>query len=222
MKIRTTDHLLQYLDDEMAWRVKEVHELASTVQSAKGANINTHIRAGVAMLYAHWEGFVKCAANAYISYLSIRADRMKDLQPCFVALSMKTKLASAQESGKADISVATVSFLLDEIEKPIRLPTADAVSTQSNLSSTVFSNIARWIGIDPSQYSTRYTLIDSTLLATRNGIAHGDYLLIDSARFHDLVQQTLELLRWFKTDIENAVVQQAFLRAPAQRAPRAG
>ncbi len=212
MKIRSVDHLLEHLDHDMAWRLKELHELRSAVQSAKGKNVDAHIRAGIAMLYAHWEGFVKGAANAYVSYLSSRGDRMRDLQPCFIALGMRSKFASANESAKSAISIATVSFLLNELDKPVNLPAADAISAQSNLSSTVFTNIAGWIGVDSTQYSTRFTLIDKSLLETRNRIAHGEYLVMDAARFESLVAEILEVLRWFKTDIENAVVQKAFLR----------
>lgn len=212
MKIRSADQLLEHLDNDMAWRLKEIHELRSAVQSAKGKNVDAHIRAGISMLYAHWEGFVKGAANAYIGYLSSRADRMRDLQPCFVALGMKSRLASTQESAKSAIAVSTVAFLIDELDKPIKLPAADAISAQSNLNSVVFKNIVGWIGVDSAQYSTRFTLIDKSLLETRNGIAHGEYLVIDAPRFESLVTEILEVLRWFKTDIENAVVQKSFLR----------
>jgi hypothetical protein len=213
MKIRTAEQLLVHLDNDMAWRVKELHELRSAVQGAKGKNVDAHVRAGVAMLYAHWEGFVKSASNAYIGYLSFRGDTVRDLKPCFVALGMKSRMAAAHESMTSAVAVSTVSFLLDELDKPIKLPASDAISTQSNLSSTVFKSIVGWIGIDPSQYSTRFALIDKTLLETRNGIAHGEYLVIDAVRFESLVTEILEMLRWFKTDIENAVVQKAFLRA---------
>jgi hypothetical protein len=213
MKIHSVDELLAHLDDDMAWRIKELHELRSAVQGAKGKNVNAHVRAGVAMLYAHWEGFVKSASNAYISYLSYRGDIVRNLKPCFVALCMKSRMAAAQESKTSAVAVSTVSFLLDELDKPIKLPASDAISTQSNLSSDVFKSIVGWIDIDPSRYSTRFALIDKSLLETRNRIAHGEYLMIDASRFESLVTEILDMLRWFKTDIENAVVQKAFLRA---------
>jgi hypothetical protein len=212
MKIRSAAALLDHLDDEMAWRLKEVHELRSTVQTANGRNIDAHIRAGVSMLYAHWEGFIKGAANAYVSYLAHRGDLMKDLQPCFVALSMRTAMAAAQESSKSSIAISTVSNLFAEMDNPVRFPKSDAISAGSNLSSAVFLNITGWIGIDPSPYATRFTLIDKSLLETRNGIAHGEYLMIDRGRFDSLTHDVLELLRWFKTDIENAVALQSFLK----------
>lgn len=212
MKIRSTSDLLDYLDHEMAWRIKEVHVLKMAVYNAKGANVSAHLRAGVAMLYAHWEGFVKNSANAYVAYLAHRGDRNRDLQACFVALGMKTMLASSHESSKSSIAVSTVSYLLTEIDKPAKLPRKDIINTESNLNSVVFTNILGWIGFESTKYSPRFSLIDTALLKARNAIAHGEYFEIDEPRFDSLIVDVLELLRWFKTDIENAVVTQAFLK----------
>lgn len=211
MKLRTADELLAYLDGEMAWRIKELHQFKSTVENASGRNIDTHIRAGVSMLYAHWEGFIKGAANAYVNYLSHRADVNRNLQPCFVAMGMRSKIATATATSKSAVAVMTVTHLLSELDQPVWLPRSGAISAESNLSSTVFLNIAGWIGIDPNPYSTRFTLIDKTLLESRNNIAHGEYLTIDRPRFESLTTEILEMLRWFKTDIENAAVNKSFL-----------
>lgn len=212
MKLRTADELFLFLDNEMAWRIKEVHQFKSAVETARGRNIDAHIRAGVSMLYAHWEGFIKSAANAYVNYLSYRADINRNLQPCFVALALKSKLLSADASSQSAITTLAVTHLIDELDKPARLPKADAISAESNLSSTVFLNISGWIGVDPSPYSTRFALIDKTLLESRNNIAHGEYLVIDRLGFDSLTIEILEMLRWFKTDIENAVILKSFLK----------
>ena len=212
-QLKTADLLLDYLDQDMAWRIKEVHQFKTTVDSASGKNIDAHIRAGVSMLYAHWEGFIKGAANAYVNYVSYRANRNCDLSPCFVALGMKARLASANSSSKSEVVINAVNYLIDEMNQPIRLPRSDAISAESNLNSTVFLNIVGWIGIDATPYSTRFPLIDTTLLESRNHIAHGEYLSITAERFYNLIEEILEMLRWFKTDIENAVVRKAFLRA---------
>lgn len=212
-QLKTAGMLLEYMDQDMVWRIKEVHQFKIAVQNASGKNINAHIRAGVSMLYAHWEGYIKGAANAYVNHLSYRANRNSELKPCFVALGMKAKLTSINVSSKSEGAIQAVTYLLDEMNQPIRLPRSDAVSTESNLSSTVFLNIAAWIGIDPAPYSTRFPLIDNALLNNRNRIAHGEFLNITAERFYELTAEVLEMLRWFKTDIENAVVGRAFLKA---------
>ena len=213
MKLRTATQLLEYLDTEMAWRIKELHQFKSAVEKARGRNKDAHIRAGISMLYAHWEGFIKSAANAYVNYLSFRADINRDLQPCFIALGMKSKLLSTNASSNSAVAEMAVKHLLVELDQPVQLPRAGGISADSNLSSTVFLNIAGWIGIDPTPYETRFTLIDKTLLESRNNIAHGEYLSIDRPRFESLTTEVLDMLRWFKTDIENAVVNKSFLKA---------
>lgn len=210
-ELKTTSLILEYLDQEMAWRIKEVHQFKLAVEKANGKNVDAHVRAGVSMLYAHWEGFVKGAANAYVNHLSYRTIRNNEIKPCFVALGMKNKLVSSANAAKSELAVQMVTYLFDEMEKPLRLPRSDAISAESNLNSVVFQNILGWIGIDSTPYSSRFPLIDSTLLANRNRIAHGEYLNISSDQFYELAAEILVLLRWFKTDIENSVVSNAFL-----------
>jgi hypothetical protein len=81
----------------------------------------------------------------------------------------------------------------------------DAIETRSNLNSEVFQEIAGWIGVDTAKYETKFNLVNESLVKRRNQIAHGEFLEIDENAFHDLVDETLLLLRWFKTDLENAI-----------------
>jgi hypothetical protein len=210
-ELRTATLILDYLDQEMAWRIKEIHQFKLAVEKASGKNVDAHVRAGVSMLYAHWEGFVKGAANAYINYLSYRTVLNNEIKPCFVALGMRNKIGSIGSTARSEMAVQVITYLFDEIDKPLRLPRSDAISAESNLNSTVFLNILGWIGIDSTPYSSRFPLIDSSLLANRNKIAHGEYLNISANRFYELTSDVLELLRWFKTDIENSVVTNSFL-----------
>lgn len=212
MNPRTKGALYQYLDSEMAWRIKEIHALRRSVAISEGRTSEVHIRAGVALLYAHWEGFIKSAANAYVSYIAHRADPNEDLQSCFVALGMRSTLSDAFSSPKPAFSVAVVEHLLTTMSKPSNLPRKDAISAQDNLNFEVLKNICAWIGLDAARYEPRSALIDERLLKSRNGIAHGDRLMIDSNGYYELVDKVLEMMRWFKTDIENAAASESFLR----------
>lgn len=214
MNPRTEGALYQHLDHEMSWRIKEIHTLRRSVLVADGRAADVHVRAGVALLYAHWEGFVKSAANAYVTYLAYRGDMSKDMKSCFVALAMRVKLGEAIQSPKASLSIAAVDFFAAEIDKPISLPKKDAVSAQDNLNWDVLRNICMWIGVESTKYESRSNLIDERLLKSRNGIAHGDRLLVDVKGYLELVDKVLEMMRWFKTDIENAVCNKDFLKKP--------
>ncbi len=211
MKIRTTEELMNYLDDDLAWRRKEVIELRSIARSAKAKKADVHVRAGVAMLYAHWEGFIKNASNAYVVFVSALGIKTRELQDSFVALSMKAKLAQMGDSGKSSVAVPAIAHLMSILDKPALLPAA-GITADGNLKSEVFVNIAGWLGIDVARYTARFNLIDETLLASRNKIAHGEYLNISPQRFDSLAEEIMELMIWFKTDLENAAACRSFQR----------
>jgi hypothetical protein len=202
---------MNYLDDDLAWRRKEVIELRSIARTAKAKKADVHVRAGVAMLYAHWEGFVKNASNAYVVFVSALGMKTRELQDSFVALSIKTKLTQMGDSGKSSVAVPAIAHLMSVLDKPASLPVA-GITADGNLKSEVFVNIAGWLGLDVARYSARFNLIDETLLASRNKIAHGEYLNISPLRFDSLAEEILELMEWFKTDLENAAACRSFQR----------
>jgi hypothetical protein len=55
-KIRTIEQLQELLDDELAWRKKELAVIKSlvTARSSSEEIVNCHIRSGIALAYAHW------------------------------------------------------------------------------------------------------------------------------------------------------------------------
>lgn len=220
-KIRTANQLQERLDDEFSWRLKEIHDIRSAARSAGPASRNTFIRAGVALLYAHWEGFIKAAADAYISYLASKGLKHSELRSCFAALALKKHLHNLLSSQRSGASVTAFEAIVSELDRPARLPVRHSIDTQSNLSSAVFNDILGWLGLDSQQYSTKYHLVDESLLNRRNAIAHGSYLELDEPAFRHLADQVVLLLRWFKTDIENAIVTEAYrkptIQASAQR-----
>jgi len=61
VKIRTTEQLVDGVSTEISWRRKELTDLKSLVQKMAGVRSreDTITRAAFALLYAHWEGFVK-------------------------------------------------------------------------------------------------------------------------------------------------------------------
>ena len=55
MTARTPEELQDRLDDEFAWRRKELTDLKLVIGTAEGSMQRTFLRAGAALLYAHWE-----------------------------------------------------------------------------------------------------------------------------------------------------------------------
>jgi RiboL-PSP-HEPN len=173
------------------------------------------VRAGIALLYAHWEGFIKTASLAYLNYINNQGVRYQELKSCFVVFGLKAYLNLLVVSRKADANGRAIDFVLEQMDKPAKLNLSAAVDTESNLTSKVFGNIAASLSIAPTTYETKYNLIDQSLVKRRNRIAHGEYLDVNAEEWSQLADEILSLIRQFKTDIENAATLELYKRSLA-------
>ena len=90
--IRTTDELINRVGVELIWRRKELSELKGLVQETQGQlRSRVIIRSAVALLYAHWEGFVKKSSSYYLEFVSSHRLPYGRLASNFVALTLKSK-----------------------------------------------------------------------------------------------------------------------------------
>jgi hypothetical protein len=220
-KIRTLTQLQEKLDAEMSWRIKEISDF-KLVSKKQPANAHTFVRAGVALVYAHWEGFIKAASEAYLNFVDNQGHIYRDLKTCFAVFGLKGRLASLSDSRKAKPNIEALEFVLTEIDKPAKMNMSSAIDTEANLTSTVFANIAASLDISISRYETKFNLIDESLVKRRNKVAHGEYLDLAPADFVLLADEILQMMRGYKTDIENAASLQSYKRAPmpaVQHAP---
>ena len=69
---RTIEILQKNLDEDMAWRIRELSILKTKIPRQKGTEQDVLIRAGITTLYAHWEGFIKYAAECYLQFVSLK------------------------------------------------------------------------------------------------------------------------------------------------------
>ena len=211
MSIRTAEQLSDRLATDLAWRKKEMSEMKSLIE-AKNVSDQRHkvlVRSGVCILYSHWEGFVKLAANSYLEYVISKKLTYQDLSSNFLALAMKEKLKEAKETHKPLLYIPVCEFFLSELNQRSILP-KDVISTGSNLSSEILKEITYILGIDFSIYSTKSVLIDTKLLKTRNEIAHGNYSVFDRDEYLELHREVIEMLDIFRTEIENAAILEKF------------
>lgn len=201
--VRTLDLFQNALDIEMAWRVKEVGTFV-TASKSDSKTRKAFVRAGVALLYAHWEGFVKESARLYLEFVSHRGHSYGELQSCFSVIGLSSKLNKLTQAKNVQLNVEAFDFIKLSMSKRAQINKPESISTNSNLSSNVFKNILFSVGLAPTKYETKFNLIDESLVRRRNKIAHGEYLDIDYPEFQALVKEILLTMRWFKTDLLNA------------------
>lgn len=209
--IRNLAQLQDILDAEMGWRLKEI---GAFLIASKSGNQNRKffIRAGIALLYAHWEGFIKGSSEHYLNFINNQGHTYKELQSCFAIFGLKGKLQLLSISRKTASNIEAFNFIFSELEKPARLDMSSAINTESNLTSKVFSNIATSLDISVSNYETKFNLIDESLVNRRNKVAHGEFLELGGKEFGELVDEVLKLMRGYKTDLENAASMKSYKR----------
>ena len=216
MKIKTLQQFQDLLDAELAWRKKEIADLKLVLKpsnSYSGISSKTLIRAGVPLVYAHWEGFIKATSEMYIEFVNSRKKTFQELSLPFVAFGAKAHMGNFQTSLKAKQNIELARFFSTHLDtRASNMTSKGAINTKSNLSAEVFENIALSIGIDYSSYSSKANLINQSLVLRRNQIAHGEYLDLDEDEFRDLADDVLSLIENYKTDLENAASLQRYLR----------
>lgn len=203
MKIRTFEELQTKLDDDFAWRRKELTVILTNVQFSKPLQLNTNIRIGVVMLYAHWEGFIKNSAELYLVYVACKKLKFNELSNNFIAISLKEKLKEFEGTNKHTIHTKLIDYLLGDLNFRAFIPTNNIIKTQSNLNYEILREILSIIGVDYIQYELKEKYIDSQLLRIRNSVAHGQDPDIKEKEFYDLFDEMTSLMVSIKTDISN-------------------
>lgn len=212
MKIRTKEQLTDYLNDQIAWRKKELFTLRANVEKSSPKLEATAIRSGLVLLYAHWEGFIKCAAEVYLEYVISQKLNYGELKINFIAISAKQKLKEFEQTNKATVHNQIVEFILNNSADKAQINKDNVIKTQSNLNSIILKEIMTAIGLDFSPYETKSNLIDEQLLNYRNNVAHGQFLEVDVKEYILLHEEVRNMIDRFKTDVENAAIQSSFMR----------
>ena len=217
--IRTLIDLNECLSTDLAWRKKELSLLKGLIEtkSFDKSKRNVLIRSGITLLYAHWEGYIKCAASAYLEFVSNVARRenlkYRDLAYNFIAIAMKSELNEASSTNQSTIHNKVVQFLIKGMHERANIPTQDIIQTGSNLSSKVLYQILSVLGIDYKPYEIEQVLIDKKLLQKRNMIAHGEYLDTDGESYQELHEKIISMMNLFKDQVENNAAQKLYLQS---------
>ena len=215
MKIRTKDEFQDVVDSETAWRKKELSSISSNIATSKKAAKITSLRAGIALLYAHWEGLIKNLAAYYLCYVSFQDCRYGELKPNFMALAINKDIKLFIDSSKASLHNQVVNKIRTEDNNKAKIPYGEVIKTGSNLNSSNFIEIMETIGLDYEEYKPGFVMIDEVLLKMRNEIAHGERIEsidLDEKRFNEIYNVVTDLMNKFVVQITNAVYLKQYRR----------
>jgi hypothetical protein len=197
MKIRTLEHLEDKLFHEFAWRRDELRTINADFSPAKALVPRAKVRAGITVLYSHWEGGIKTMADAYIEYIKNQTVLYRELQPGILGLLLRGRLGELGTSSRFMRNREICEDVLQRLGESAKFPAAWSVETGSNLTAERVVDVLVSIGIESDLFATKHVLIDA-LVGVRNDAAHGDNIEVekpDFLRFYEPMLEALELFR---------------------------
>ncbi|HKA08643.1 MAG TPA: MAE_28990/MAE_18760 family HEPN-like nuclease [Gemmataceae bacterium] len=218
MAINTIDDLEDRLDNAISWRRVELSALKSAVEQAESRSPGSPLsralaRSGVAMLYAHWEGFVKEACQAYVDYVAKRRLKCSELNDGLlrtVLLGLHKRALGGDQLANDDL----IQIARRPEQTRAKIPRTTIVDTKSNLRYSVLADILCSIGISMDKFATKSHLVDRSLCDVRNSIAHGRDLFPSEGDFSELHHEVIVMIEDLR-DLILANARQGLYKAPA-------
>lgn len=214
IKIKTVEKLEEILLQDLAWRKKEMLSLKILVERDE-VNEPILLRAGIALLCAHFEGFIKRASNCYIGYVAEQKQLYSDLKENFAAIKMEKEFKSCAKSDKHSVHKKLL-LMHDSLTAKKFAEKYDEnnpfISTHSNPSSTELKEILDTLGIESNIFETKATYIDSSLLEKRHHVVHGDRSDLDKEDFLTTFDIIIKLIEDYKVLIIEAADNKKYLR----------
>jgi len=212
MKIRSTADLNEAIDHALSWRKRELETLNFLIEKQKrGHEKDVLFRAAIPVLYAHWEGFTKEAANFYLELVSRQHLKLGELESNFIAIACRSYFKKASESEKVSVRKELIDFIRENNNRRAIIPTDKVIDTESNLSSAVLQSIFSTIGLSYHSFWIGNELPIENLRITRNSIAHGGDTVIDKETYKQLHELVICLMDNIRTDIQNAAILKRYL-----------
>jgi hypothetical protein len=199
--IRSATILENVLVEELAWRKKELITLKTMHDGAREHQQTMLRRAGIALLYAHWEGFVKASGTAYVDLVARQNLRYRDLTCNFVAIAAKKELHQFSSTTRGRMLCCISDFFINKLGQPARLSSTNAIQTKSNLSVEVTRDILCLLGLDYKPFEIHERTVIEPLVRSRNSVAHGERRSIDTVDYDTLHRKVLELLDELKDQL---------------------
>lgn len=211
--IRSTQDLIDFLGEKKKTRKRELVSLSQDLSPPNGQPSARTRRTAVVLAYAHWEGFVKDAARAYVRFVTYKSRSLSSLSLCFQALACRQELLAAQPATRRiQPHLALTKRFIDDLASSCSIDADAAIDTESNLRAGVFENICLCVGLDYQTYwATLGPFIDD-LFRCRCAVAHGELAIPEVKYAKDAVTFAINAIDRFSDEIENAAVMSHYLR----------
>ena len=186
------DFYTQEIMNDLGWRETELAILRKQLlqTSISSPQEQTMLRANVALLYAHYEGFCKFCVGIYIEALKKRKLKRKDLKWKIAAHSMRKFFL---ELKKMDQQGEFFTQIMDEFNEQLD-DTAefDNIAETSNLWPDLLKSWLDKLDLDSENVEAQKYFLHE-LVNSRNKIAHGQRLTISTRANFDTYSKAATL-----------------------------
>ena len=214
IKIRNIEQLEEELTKDLSWRKKEMLSLKILIEK-DSVNENILLRAGMALLCAHFEGFIKKASNCYIGYVSEQKIKYKDLRSSFAAIKMENEFKTCSKSEKNSVHSKLINKY-KSIEESKFKEKYDLdnpyISTHSNPKIDELKEIMNVLGIESDIFETKSHYIDASLLANRHKVVHGDKTEFTKEDFITTYDTIMKLIDGYEALIVQSIEGKKYLK----------
>lgn len=170
------------LDDDLAWRKKEVSNL---ILMHNEGNDLVIVKATLLLIYSHWEGFVKNACKSYLAYIASLSLELDKLTFNFEAIKLKGKVndvINSSDSYTMQNELKIIEHLYNNNNQKFSLNSKfknerdkSIINTRDNLNTNVFSSFLLITGLGNRKcIELKSKYISEKVLDNRNKIAHGN------------------------------------------------
>lgn len=216
-KVMTEEELLGLLDKDLAWRKKEMVEYRFLVVRLK-ENEGVLVRAGIALLCAHFEGFIKKASNVYVQFVDSQDIPFNKLKNGFLAVKLMNDVKQCSHAGKYGPYVDLLDKIIGhyaeesfEFNKSLDKKLF-GITTKSNPKYENLIDILKAIGIQSDIFDLKRRYIDNMLLDYRNQIVHGRKAFYKQDDFNELFDFVFKALDEYKNLILEAAKNSCYLK----------
>lgn len=215
----SSDDLINYIADDRTWRIRELSDLRAIIEREDDKARRVLLRALVGLCYAHWEGYVKNIAKAYLYHVSLRKHKFSQLDRQYLRNYFLPRLDALSNSRVSlQEKCKLIDKILDSSIEEFRRVNEDLVYTE-NLKFAVLLDICKVCGVDEQSFIEKMDFIDIFLLKRRNSIAHGEDTFVHLEDMPKLIGETIEMMRIFGNALENNAVLKSYL-APTEPAAK--
>ncbi len=173
---------LEAISQDLDWREAELGSLKLLLarEDMSDAQRTVLLRASWALLYAHYEGYMKTALTIFYDFARVKIGKCESLPLKTKIIALDSKLNILRSLPSEECLLAIENFQRDFLLSP---PTFPEVDTKSNLWPNVLKELLDSADLEVLKLA-EHSIKLRTLVSRRNNIAHGKREIIEELEYY--------------------------------------